>query len=91
VKIKLTSNCALRIQGSGDFSVPESVKTIGELLRHLGRRIDFVFVDKDGEMLRPDVEILLNGKEILFFPRGLKTRIEEGDSVDITLTPLGGG
>lgn len=57
----------------------------------MGRRIDFVFVDKDGEMLRPDVEILLNGKEILFFPRGLKTRIEEGDSVDITLTPLGGG
>jgi molybdopterin converting factor small subunit len=91
VKIKLTSNCALRIQGSGDFSVPESVKTIGELLRYLGRRIDFVFVDKDGEMLRPDVEILLNGKEILFFPKGLKTKIEEGDSVDITLTPLGGG
>jgi molybdopterin converting factor small subunit len=91
VKIKLTSNCALRIQGRGDFSVPESVETIGELLRYLGRRIDFVFVDKDGDMLRPDVEILLNGKEILFFPRGLKTRIEEGDSVDITLTPLGGG
>jgi molybdopterin converting factor small subunit len=91
VKIKLTSNCALRIQGRGDFSVPESVETIGELLRYLGRRIDFVFVDKDGDMLRPDVEILLNGKEILFFPRGLKTKIEEGDSVDITLTPLGGG
>jgi molybdopterin converting factor small subunit len=71
--------------------VPESVRTIGELLKHLGRRIDFGFVDKDGEKLRPDVEVLLNGKEIWFFPKGLKTSIEEGDSVDITLTPLGGG
>jgi hypothetical protein len=91
MKIKLTSNCALRIQGSGDFLLPESVRTIGELLQYLEKRIDFVFVDKGGEKLRPDVEILLNGKEIWFFPGGLKTSITEGDSMDITLTPLGGG
>jgi hypothetical protein len=91
MRIKLTSNFALRIEDAGNFSVPESVRTIGELIRYLGRRIDFVFVDNGGEKLRPDVEILLNGKDIWFLPSGLKTTIEDGNSLDIALTPLGGG
>jgi len=41
--------------------------------------------------LRPDIEVILNGKEIWFYPGGLKTRITEGDTVDIALVPLGVG
>jgi hypothetical protein len=62
-----------------------------DLLHHLGEEIDFLFMDGQTGKLRPDIEVLVNGKELGFYPEGLKHAICDGDSIEITLIPLGGG
>jgi len=89
--IKLTTNFLRREAGFEDFKIPPGVKTVVDLLNHLRERTDFLFTDTEGRKLRPDIELTLNQKDIAFFPRGLKTPLGEGDSLDINLTPLGGG
>ena len=71
------------------MELPPSLNTIGDLLRHLGQEIGFVFIDAEGLTLRKDVEVLINGKDIAFLPSGLKTILNQGDSVDL-MTPGGG-
>lgn len=89
--IRLTSNFNYPKTGSSEMVLPESVSTMIDLLRHIGEEIDFVLLDAVTEELRPDIEVILNGKEIWFYPGGLNARIKEGDAVDIALIPLGGG
>jgi len=71
--------------------LPSSVRNVEDLLRHIGEKINFVFLDAQTGKLRPDIDILVNGKEIGFYPEGLKRVILDGDSIEITLVPLGGG
>jgi hypothetical protein len=71
--------------------LPSAVRSVEDLLRHLGEKIGFVFLDAQTGNLRPDIDILVNGKEIWFYPEGLKEPVLEGDSIEITLIPLGGG
>ena len=71
--------------------LPSSVRSLEDLLRHLGEAIDFVFLDGATGKLRPDIEVIVNGKEIWFYPEGLKRLIRDGDSIEVTLIPLGGG
>jgi len=71
--------------------LPSSVRSMEELLHHLGEAIDFVFLDGATGKLRPDIEVIVNGKEIWFYPEGLKRLIHDGDSIEVTLIPLGGG
>ena len=73
------------------MALPSSVRNMADLLRHIGEKIDFVFLDAQTGKLRPDIEILVNGKEICFYPEGLKKSILDRDSIEITLIPLGGG
>ena len=91
ITILMKSNVSLsRLQGP-QMVLPPSVGNMEDLLRHIGEKIDFVFLDTQTGKLRPDIEILVNGKEIWFYPEGLKKRISHGDSIEITLIPLGGG
>jgi hypothetical protein len=71
--------------------LPSSVRSIEDLLRHLGEAIDFVFLDGVTGKLRPDIEVIVNGKEIWFYPESFKRLIHDGDSIEVTLIPLGGG
>jgi hypothetical protein len=71
--------------------LPPSVRSVGDLLRHLGEAIDFVFLEGDTGKLRPDIEVIVNGKEIGFYPEGFERQIHDGDSIEVTLIPLGGG
>jgi hypothetical protein len=89
--IILKSNVSLSRPDGPEMGLPLSVKTMDDLLRHIGKMIDFVFLDAQTGKLRPDIEILVNGKEIWFYPDGLKKPIFHGDSIEITLIPLGGG
>jgi hypothetical protein len=89
--IKLTTNFLFREEGLGDFQLPLVVHTISDLLRHIGQKVDFSFTDIDSISLRPDVEVIINGKEIWFYPMGLNTPLGSDDSVEIYLVPLGGG
>ena len=89
--IQLRTNFAFNVPASGNFSVPSEVKTILDLLRHISREIDFDLIDPESGELDIDLEITINGKDLWFFPTGLKTRLNDGDSVLISLIPLGGG
>jgi hypothetical protein len=71
--------------------LPSSVRSMEDLLHHLGETIDFVFLDGVTGKLRPDIEVIVNGKEIWFYPEGLQKLIHDGDSIEVTLIPLGGG
>jgi hypothetical protein len=90
-KINLKTNFSFRTDGSGEMDLPSSVTSIGDLLAHIGREVDFAFVDAHRERLRPDVEVLINGKDLSFYPDGLKTPLRDKDLIDIALMTLGGG
>jgi hypothetical protein len=89
--ITLTTNFGFQGSKSTNFNLPSAVITMGDLLQFIGREIGFTFVDAGVVNLRPDVEVSINGKDILFFPIGLRTELKEGDAVEISMTPLGGG
>ena len=89
--IMLKSNVSLSRTEGPEMVFPSSVKNIEDLLRDIGEKIDFVFLDAQTGKLRADIDILVNGKEIWFYPEGLKKPIFDRDSIEITLIPLGGG
>ena len=89
--ILMKSNVSLsRVQGP-EMVLPSSARNVEDLLRYIGEKINFVFLDAQTGKLRPDIDILVNGKEIWFYPEGLQKPIFDRDSVEITLIPLGGG
>lgn len=90
-KIKLETCLSLSGLDSGAMDLPAGVKSISELLRSLGQKIDFDFIHPQTGLLENDMELLLNGKEIWFHPDGLNTHLEDGDIVEIYLIPIGGG
>jgi hypothetical protein len=71
--------------------LPSSVSSMEDLLQFIGEKVGFTFLDAATRKLRPDIDILVNGKEIAFYPEGLKRPIRDRDSIEITLIPLGGG
>jgi len=91
MKIQLTTNFSYPLPPSGEVALPATVNTVEELLRQIGQEIEFAFLDEGSSGLRRDIELLVNGKEIWFYPGGVKRRLEDGDLVEITLIPLGGG
>ena len=89
--VTMKTNVSLSRPQGPDLVLPCSVKTMEDLLRHVGEQVDFLFIDAQTGKLRPDIDILVNGKEIWFYPEGLKKPISHRDSIEITLIPLGGG
>jgi hypothetical protein len=89
--VALKTNVSLNRAQGPDLILPSAVKTVEDLLRHIGEQVDFPFIDGRTGKLRPDVDILVNRKEIDFYPQGLKREIHDRDSIEITLIPLGGG
>ena len=91
ITITMKSNLSLRRSREPQMVLPSSVRSVEDLLRHLGEAIDFVFLDGVTGKLRPDIEVIVNGKEIWFYPESFKRLIYDGDSIEVTLIPLGGG
>jgi len=89
--VTMKSNVSLSRTQGPDMVLPSSVKNMEDLLRHVGERIGFLFIDAQTGILRPDIDILVNGKEIWFYPEGLRKPVHDGDSIEIPLIPLGGG
>ena len=89
--IIMKSNLSLQRVQEPNMVLPPTVQNVNELLRYLGGKIDFVFVDSVTGKLRPDIEVIVNGKEIWFYAEGLERPIHDGDSIEVTLIPLGGG
>jgi hypothetical protein len=91
ITITMKSNLSLQRSREPQMVLPSSVRSMEDLLRHLGEAIDFGFLDGASGKLRPDIEVIVNGKEIWFYPEGLQKPIRDGDSIEVTLIPLGGG
>jgi hypothetical protein len=91
VTITMKSNLSLQRSREPQMVLASSVQSVNDLLRYLGEKIDFVFLDAASGKLRPDIEVIVNGKEIWFYPEGLQKPIHDGDSIEVTLIPLGGG
>lgn len=89
--VLMKSNVSLSRPEGAAMVLPSSVGTVEDLLRHVGEKIDFIFLDAQTGKLRPDIDIVVNGKEIWFYPEGLRKPVLQGDSIEITLLPLGGG
>jgi len=65
--------------------------TLREVLTELSDRCDYQIVDSQTKELNPAYAVLVNGKHYQFLPRGISTKLKEGDEVDIILTIFGGG
>ena len=91
ITITMKSNLSLQRSKEPEMVLPSSVLSMEDLLRHLGETVDFAFLDRAAGKLRPDIEVIVNGKEIGFYPEGLQKLIHDGDSIEVTLIPLGGG
>jgi hypothetical protein len=91
VKIKLDTNFAVRDSLIRETDLPSTVRTVRDLMKHVGGQIGFDFFKKESGELKVDLEILLNGKEIWFYPNNIDMELKDGDEVVIYLVPLGGG
>jgi len=90
-RINLETCLSLSGLETGAMELPAGVRSVSELLKSLGRKIDFDFIHPRSGLLENDMELLLNGREIWFYPGGLDTRLKDGDVVEIYLIPIGGG
>ena len=91
MKINLQTCFALSGSDSEVMTIPEGVKTVSDFLGYIGREIDFNFINPETGHLEGELEIILNGKEIWFHPKGLDTLLQDGYRLEIYLLPIGGG
>lgn len=91
LKIMLKTNVSFSALESGEVTLPPGIITVGGLLRYLGQQKNFALIDPDSRKLATYFEILLNDKDIWFYPTGLDTSLSNGDSIHINLIPIGGG
>ena len=90
-RIVLHTSFALPGSGSDTKMLPEGIESVGDLLGHMGEQINFTFINLESDSLEEDLEIILNEKEIWFYPSALNTPLKDGDKVEVYLLPLGGG
>jgi hypothetical protein len=93
VGTRITLQTCFAIPGSGSekMPLPEGVETVGDLIKYIGAQIEFSFINPESGQLEEDLEIIVNKKEIWFYPTALNTPLQDGDVVEIYLLPLGGG
>ena len=89
MKISVNANFQIEGMDRSGMEVEENA-TLSEVLMHLGRKIDFPFINSDNK-IDPEVEVLLNGREYAFLPKTLATHLKENDKVEIIVMALGGG
>ena len=82
---------ALLGSDSDIMDLPEGVVTIADLIHWMGREINVSFIDSKTGEIDSDIEIILNGKEVFFYPDSVDTVLNDGDQLEIYLLPLGGG
>ena len=91
LKIHLKTTIVIPGLESDPAVLPEEVRTLRDLLVYIGEKLRFDLIDGNTGNLGDDLEIIINGKEIWFYPKGLNTLLEEDDTVEIHMVPLGGG
>ena len=74
---------------SGMMTLADGIETIADLLIDLGKQIDFEFIDPASGDLVESIEIIVNEKEVWFYPSALKTSLKDGDVVELGVEGLG--
>lgn len=90
-KVRLRTNFSIPRYGAEQIYLPPYISNVRELLHWVEESAGFIFVDWSGATLRDDVEVIINGKDLFFYPTRLETELKDGDVVDIQLLTLGGG
>ena len=90
-RISLKTCFAVPESTSEGMPLPEGVETVGDLINYIGGQIEYSFMDPESGQLEEDLEIIVNKKEIWFYPAALDTPLQDGDMIEIYLLPLGGG
>jgi molybdopterin synthase sulfur carrier subunit len=72
----------------------ENGKCLGDLIeivasRYGGEARRYLYTDEDQKIIDPSVRFLINGKDSKML-QGLKTKLEDGDTIAI-IPPIGGG
>ncbi len=94
VKVKAILDLAAILGGREQvIPLPEGSR-LNDILQALAKKYgqpfkDYLYANHEAEELRPELQLLLNGRNI-FFLNGLKTELNEGDEL-FFLSPLGGG
>ena len=91
LQIHLKSTIVIPGLEADPVALPGDVLTLRDLLNYIGSKIHFELIDEQSGSLKEDLEIIINDKEIWFYPEGLETPIEGDDTVEIHMVPLGGG
>ena len=91
MKIQLNTNFVALNSESRETNLPPTILTVRDLIGYAGRQVNFQFFNNDSGELETDLEIMVNGKEVWFYPDKLDTQLKDGDSVAIYLMPVGGG
>ena len=79
------------IDDRGQMVLPKGVETVRDLLINMSGQMNYSFIDPGTGDLEEDLEIIVNNKEVWFYPSALDAPLKEGDLVEIYLLPLGGG
>ena len=90
-RIKLQTCFSLPGSDSDMMDLPNGVITIKDLLHHMEKALKFNLIDSNSGDLDKDIDIILNGKEVWFYPYKLNHPLCDGDTLEIYLLPLGGG
>lgn len=90
MNIKINSNFGLSNYCGKELEIDNGM-TVRNLLSDIGEKLNINFFDSESGNIHRDMQIIINGKDCLLIPTPLETSLEDGDSVDIYLLPLGGG
>jgi len=90
VKVKAATS-ASEVTKSADNELEIKGATLRELLTELSDRCGYQLVDSQTKQPNPAYAALVNGKYYQLLPRGISTKLKEGDEINIVLTVFGGG
>ena len=91
VSISLVTSFSFPSKREGQFTLPAGMETVGDLLAHLGRELEYSLLSPRGDDIDEDLEVSLNGRGLWAYPGGLATPLRQGDAVEINMLALGGG
>ena len=80
-----------RDESNQEISISPSLKDVGDVIRYIGAKVGFDFIDPKSGELKADIEVTINGKPLVFYQNYLEVPLNNGDVIDIHMLCLGGG
>ncbi|MFH1033969.1 MAG: hypothetical protein V1806_05630 [Pseudomonadota bacterium] len=90
-RILLVSSFSFPGKRQAHMELPEGMRTIGDLLRHLGQALEYSLLAPGGRDIDDDLEVSINGRGLWSHAQGLDTVLRQDDVVEIYMLTLGGG